>query len=182
MRPLSHINIAHSIWKQVICPGDTAVDATAGNGLDSYALAAMGAKVIAFEIQNEALLHTKERLQDFSDVTLYEMCHSRMGEVISPKSVKLIAFNLGYLPGGDKTCTTLLTNTVAAIKASLDLVVQGGLISITCYPGHAEGAVEEAAILAFCQKLNPKEWCISSYKIINRDKCPHLISLIRLLE
>ncbi len=180
MRPLSHIEIAHSIWKLIVQPGCTAVDATCGNGHDSYFLASLGAKVIGFDVQKSAIEETASCLKEFRDVTLYEMCHSKMHEVIPPKSVKLIAFNLGYLPGGDKQVTTMLTSTLKAIQTSLDLIMPGGLISITCYPGHSEGELEEQAILSFIATLKQEEWSISSYRTINRQKAPHLISVLRL--
>lgn len=186
MRPFSHLDIAHTFWQKIVCHGDTVIDATAGNGHDSLFLASLalgdsGGKLIALDIQKSAIDNTKCRLKDFPEkqISLYEMCHSRLKEVAAPESVKLIAFNLGYLPGGDKSLTTRTLSTLAAIKAALDLIIPGGLVSITCYPGHAEGLVEENAILPFCQALDPKVWSVSSHTFINRTRHPHLILLQR---
>lgn len=186
MQPFSHLDIAHMFWQKIVQPGDTVIDATAGNGHDSLFLAGLAlndpaGRLIAFDIQKSALENTKERLKDFPEaqIALYQMCHSRISEVASPKSVKLIAFNLGYLPGGDKSLTTRTSSTLIAITAALDLIAPGGLISITCYPGHAEGLVEEHAILPFCKALDPKVWSVSSHTFINRTKHPHLILLQR---
>lgn len=186
MRPFSHLDIAHMFWQNIVNPGDTVLDATAGNGHDSFFLASIAlqdpkGKLIAFDIQKTALEHTKARLKEFpqEQIALYEMCHSRMNEVAASCSVKLIAFNLGYLPGGDKSVTTLVSSTLAAITAALNLAAPGGLISITCYPGHSEGLVEENAILPLCQSLDPKQWTISSHTFMNRTRHPHLILLQR---
>lgn len=188
MRPLSHIHIAHMFWQQIVAPGDTVIDATAGNGHDSHFLASLAlnspeGRLIAFDVQQSALDSTKSRLKEFDEnqITLHLMSHSQIGEVCSPYSAKLIAFNLGYLPGGDKSLTTHLATTMIAIRASLELVVQGGMISITCYPGHDEGLVEEEAIVAFCKTLDAKQWSISSHTFLNRHRHPHLLLLQRII-
>ena len=174
---LSHLNIAHKFWEMVLAPGDLAVDATAGNGHDSLFLAGLipEGTLHAFDIQEEALEATRNRLAGFSKVFIHNMCHSRMAEVIAPQSAKVIAFNLGYLPGGDKSRTTTTPTSLKAIEASLALLAPGGLLSITCYPGHDEGAQEDAAITAFCQSLDPHLWTVQSLSLLNRPKHPHLL-------
>lgn len=47
-------------------------------------------------------------------------------------------YNLGWLPGGDKSITTKLEDTLESIEAAKRLVKHGGMISIMLYPGHAE--------------------------------------------
>ncbi len=186
MRPFSHLDIAHAFWQMAVKPGDTVIDATAGNGHDSLflanlALTAPSGKLIVLDVQKAALENTKMRLKDFSNdqIFIYEMCHSRMQEVAAPMSAKLIAFNLGYLPGADKSFTTMCKTTLTAIQASLDIIQPLGLISITCYPGHSEGLFEEEAILTFLETLDPKQWSISSHKFLNCPKHPHLLLIGR---
>ncbi|MCE5294987.1 MAG: 16S rRNA (cytosine(1402)-N(4))-methyltransferase [Chlamydiales bacterium] len=175
MRPFSHIDIAHTFWQKVVTPGDLVVDATAGNGHDCLFLASLGpTRLIAFDIQQAALEATKERLGNFQ-INLYNICHSRMQEVVEPVSAKLIAFNLGYLPGGNKALTTMLGTTLIALEASLSCLAPGGMLSITCYPGHPEGEVEEKAIMDWVQKLDYKKWSVTSHTFPNRQKHPHLI-------
>ena len=55
----------HSFMKEQVRPGDICIDATAGNGNDTEFLCALTGetgKVYAFDIQETALQHTKERL------------------------------------------------------------------------------------------------------------------------
>lgn len=61
--------------------------------------------------------------------------HKSFPDQIAPGSVSVITYNLGYLPGGDKTITTNVETTLTSIEAACNLVVQGGLISIMCYRG-----------------------------------------------
>lgn len=52
---------------------------------------------------------------------------------------RLVAFNLGYLPGGDKTILTSPRTTVAALHAACRVLQSGGLISVMVYIGHPGG-------------------------------------------
>lgn len=52
---------------------------------------------------------------------------------------RLVAFNLGYLPGGDKTIITEPRTTLEALKVSKDILMPGGLISLVVYVGHPGG-------------------------------------------
>jgi len=53
-----------------------------------------------------------------------------------------ILFNLGYLPGANKAITTQADTTRMAIEAAMQLLREGGVLSVVAYPGHAAGAVE----------------------------------------
>lgn len=52
---------------------------------------------------------------------------------------RLVAFNLGYLPGGDKTIITNSETTLLGLEAAERIVASGGLISIVVYVGHPGG-------------------------------------------
>ena len=52
---------------------------------------------------------------------------------------RLVAFNLGYLPGGDKTIITVPKTTELALQAASSIVSSGGLISVLVYIGHPGG-------------------------------------------
>lgn len=60
--------MVHSVWKHVVQKGDTAVDATCGNGHDTLAMLKMVAdesgmaRVYGFDIQREALESTSSLL------------------------------------------------------------------------------------------------------------------------
>ena len=49
---------------------------------------------------------------------------------------KLVAFNLGYLPGGDKTVITVPRTTELALQAASRLLSSGGLMSVLVYIGN----------------------------------------------
>ena len=58
-RPLE---MAHDFLAEVITKEDVVVDATMGNGHDTFFLAKLAKQVFAFDIQEQALEKTQERL------------------------------------------------------------------------------------------------------------------------
>ena len=136
------------VWRSVVRPGDTVVDATAGNGKDTAFMAslALGAHgeglVVAVDVQQAAIDSTRQHLERNLDETCLRsvryhcLCHSNLDALLPDASAALVAFNLGYLPGGAKELTTTATSTLAAVEASCRLLKPGGLISLVVYVGH----------------------------------------------
>jgi hypothetical protein len=48
-------------------------------------------------------------------------------------------FNLGYLPGGDKSIVTNPNSTIDAIEQLLQIMAPEGIIVLVIYHGHEEG-------------------------------------------
>jgi hypothetical protein len=185
----SHLDLAHSYWERLIKKGDIIIDATCGNGQDTLRLAQlclveeMGS-LYAIDILAKAIEHTHRHLEQaleaplLSRVHFVHACHSTFPETISPNSVQLIIYNLGYLPGGgDKSLTTKVETTLQSLRNALNLIQPGGAISLTLYPGHPEGEREEENILAFVQGLDPLQWNCCNHQWLNRRKSPRLLML-----
>ena len=170
----SHLSFAHQSWKSHLSPDDLALDATCGNGHDTLFLAQQlpQGTVIGFDIQEEALEQTRRRTQGMSNVTLYHCCHSEIPHLILPQKPRLIVYNLGYLPGGDKTVTTKTETTLHSLKGSLEILAEDGTLSVTCYPGHEEGAREEAAVVEWAQGLNCS---VGWYRTLKRREAPSFL-------
>ncbi|XP_030962404.1 uncharacterized protein LOC115983770 isoform X2 [Quercus lobata] len=143
--------VAHLVWKHVVQKGDMVIDATCGNGYDTLAMVKMVADesargcVYAMDIQNDALESASSLLEESLNpnekelVKLLPMCHSKMDKVVPEASVRLVAFNLGYLPGGDKKIITKPETTLLALEAAKGILMPGGLISLVVYVGHPGG-------------------------------------------
>ncbi|MFN0065363.1 MAG: class I SAM-dependent methyltransferase [Chlamydiales bacterium] len=150
----SHIVIAHARWQELLSKGDTAIDATLGNGNDTLFLASImqgEGRLIGYDIQETAIEKTLHLLQELpsswrKNVVLKQISHTALCE-----PAKLIVYNLGYLPGSDKSITTMTETTLVSLDKAVSLLQPGGLLSITCYPGHSEGAREAKAVLAWAQ-------------------------------
>lgn len=182
----SHLDLAYTYWKQLIEPGDIIIDATCGNGKDTLKLAQLNLTkekgiLYAYDIQKQALesahlyLSTNLPNEQFLRIQFILGSHAEFSPTINPATVKLVVYNLGYLPGGNKALTTHTTSTLQSLQRAVQLIQPGGAISITCYPGHPEGALEEKAILDFMKTLSPMEWSCCHHRWLNRMHAPSLL-------
>ena len=160
--------------------GDTVVDMTMGNGHDTLWLSdkvGEHGRVFAFDIQQSALDSTRGLLEKEAGSSNYELIldsHSNVKKYVS-SPIKAAVFNLGYLPGGDKSVTTLLDTTLAAVTAAIDLLGPDGIVLIAVYPGHAEGRREGGALEEFLSGYDRKKYCVTCIKIINSPDSPYFI-------
>lgn len=180
----SHLDFAHDLWKKILIAGDTAIDATCGNGHDTIFLAKIlndeRSTLFAIDIQEDAIKKTEDSFKNELpspqlSIKFVNQCHSSFPQEIQPHSVKLIVYNLGYLPKGDKALTTLTESTLKSIESAKNLICDGGVISITCYPGHDEGLKEEEALLDYFAQWNRFEWNCSYHRWVNRFRGPTLL-------
>lgn len=145
-----HLKKAHQFWKDHLQPTDIVIDATCGNGRDTAVLAQLVPQghVYAIDIQEVAIIKSRQNAP-FTNISFLHQCHTHLPH---DQRVRLVVYNLGYLPGGNKQSTSLSSTTLKSVQNALALLPKGGALSITCYPGHAEGAVEEEAL---------KHWSLS---------------------
>lgn len=181
----SPLRFSQALMKTAIQPGDHVIDATVGNGNDTVTLAqAVGdtGKVYGFDIQNEALETTKQKLLLTGLLPQTELIldgHQNIKKYV-PKEriISAVTFNLGYLPSGDKTIITQPETTIAAIEQSLMRLRKGGLISIMIYSGHDGGQIEKEAVDTFVQNLPQEEVQVLEYKFVNQQNNPPYLYII----
>lgn len=181
---------SHHLVSEILGPGDNAIDATAGNGHDTlFLLNHVGetGRVYSFDIQQEAIDSTHERLTDsrlnFNGVTLINSSHAEMDRHIPKEclgSVKVIMFNFGYLPGGDHSITTKGETSRQAVTQALGLLQIGGRMVLTFYTGHPGGEEEAQQVTELLETLDPKKFVVLIYKFINLpNKPPYVIAVER---
>ena len=164
--------LASDVRRLVLRPGDTAVDATLGNGHDTVELAQLvgpAGHVYGFDIQPAAVASARSRLQAeglLSRCTLLCTGHETMAEYVRP-GVRYISFNLGWLPGGDKQITTLWETTHRAVLSALDLLSPLGVMTICAYPGHGEGARERSELVSLFSGLRPQDFNVLRQTFLN---------------
>lgn len=130
------------------------------------------APVVAFDVQEEAIRRTQERLEKYRlghMVRLVLDSHAEL-ETYLPVGVKLGAamYNLGYLPGGDASVTTLPKTSMASILAVSQRLCPGGIISIYCYTGQEHGEAELHDIEAWAENLPWEKWRVTRYAFCNK--------------
>lgn len=178
---LSHILISHIINK-----GDYVADATAGNGHDTVFLAKLvgpEGKVYSFDIQEKAVIQTKNRLikEDLIDrVELFCTSHDLIDKHID-KKISAVMFNLGYLPGSNHQIKTKTDTTLRALNKSLKLLKSGGLITIVVYTGHVGGWEEGISVEKWSKLLGIKNYHTVKFNYLNKlQEPPYLICIQKL--
>lgn len=181
------VEIYHDVMKDVIRPGDTVVDATAGNGHDTEFLCGLvgeGGCVHAFDIQQQAIEHTKQRLLSqglYSQARLHLASHDQVDEYVEGE-ISGFCFNLGYLPEGDKVVITNVSTTLPAVKKCLDALKTGGVGCILAYYGHDGGREEMENVDELLQHLPSKKYEVFRLENHNRAHQPPILYLIRKLR
>lgn len=152
LRPASAVEWARVFIRPALGQNSRAVDATAGNGHDTLFLArevGPDGHVYALDIQDEAILNTSRRLagEGIQDrVSVIRGGHQDLGRLVK-EQVDAVMFNLGYLPGSDRSVKTRPETTREGIMAALNLLKPGGRLSVVVYTGHP-GAEKEAETVA----------------------------------
>ena len=170
------LEVEKSLVTPHIVSGGTAVDFTMGNGHDMLWLSkAVGedGTVFAFDIQQQALDSTEKLLceNNISNVKLILDSHANVKNYVS-EPICVGMFNLGYLPGGDKSITTKHESSIAAIIAGTELLAPNGALLIAVYPGHAEGTIEGNAVRELLSSYDRKKLCCSEFHIVNSPSSP----------
>ena len=166
-----------------IAENDCCVDATAGNGNDTEFLCRMtgpGGKVYAFDIQEEALEHTRNRLETaglLPCAVLIRDGHEHMQDYVK-EPVSAIVFNFGYLPGGDHRISTRPETSIRAVSQGLELLKPGGVMSLCIYSGGDTGYEERDALLEFLKELDSGKWLVIVSSYYNRGNEPPLPAFI----
>jgi|SRR5699024_8279203 len=181
------IPFAHQLLIDTVQKDDIVVDGTCGNGNDTLLLASLtGPKghVYAFDIQEQAIGSTKQKLQENNhhNITYILDSHSKMNTYIKEEHKGKIAaaiFNLGYLPGSDKSIVTKPDSTIEAVEHLLQYIQKGGLLILVVYHGHTEGKTEKEALLSFAAQLDQKQYDVLQYGFINQVNHPPFILAIQ---
>lgn len=167
----------HRFVADYIEEGSCCIDATCGNGGDTEFLCRMAGergRVYAFDIQEEAVRKTGDRLEQAGyreRAVLYRTGHEKMAEYVHQEAAAIM-FNFGYLPGGDHTVATQAETSVEAVRQGLGLLKPGGVMSLCIYSGGDTGYDEKQALLGFLKDLDPAKWLVISCRYYNRKNDP----------
>ena len=121
MRRFTVTDFCHQFISHHVPAGAFCIDATAGNGHDTEflcRLAGEGGRVLAFDIQEQAVTATRERLAIAYLPSIGKVIrdsHVNLDQYAAPDSVDCIVFNFGYLPGGDHQMATRPDTSLIAV-------------------------------------------------------------------
>lgn len=179
------IHYAHHLLEESVAADDIVIDATCGNGNDTLFLSQLvggDGRVIAFDVQKQAIEETKKRIQkhDQTNVTLVHDSHAQMDRYVSEQAtIGGAIFNLGYLPRSDKKVITKPDSTIEAIDKILPLLKENGLIVLVVYHGHAGGKDEKHALLKHVIELDQQKYTVLRYGFMNQKNDPPFILAIQ---
>lgn len=174
----------HELMRSQVATGGVYVDATMGKGEDTIFLCQLAGetgRVIAFDIQEEALRITREKLmeQGYLDrVKLICNGHECMDQYVEEESVDAMCFNFGYLPGGDHSIATKPETSLCAIQKGLTRLKHNGVMCLCIYSGKDTGFEEKRAILEYLKTLPQREYTVIVNEYWNRKNNPPMPVLI----
>lgn len=164
--------LARDVMERHLFPGARVIDATMGNGHDTLYLCGLvgeTGRVVAFDVQTQAVENTEKLLLEngMKDRAELHLCgHEKMALYVK-EPVDAVMFNLGWLPGGDKSVTTHWETTRVAMDAALKLLGKNGVCVVCAYPGHAAGAEELERIREYFSSLRPQEFNVLEQNFLN---------------
>lgn len=175
------VPLSHLLLQSFVRDGHYAVDATCGNGHDTLLLARLvgpQGHVWGFDIQRQAVEETGRRLAEAGlahRATLLPVGHEELQEQVAVP-LQVVLFNLGYLPGGDRSIITRPDTTGSALEQSLGLLAAGGIVIVTIYPGHDGGSEEQTAVERWAAGLDPRAFhCWRMGQINVTTAAPYLL-------
>lgn len=158
--------------------GKIAIDATVGRGNDTLKLLqAVGEEgfVYGYDIQQEAISSTENRLGNYCNYHLFLKSHESFEEV---EQADIILYNLGYLPHSDKKIYTKADTTVSSLASAVNILNKGGIIIVVSYVGHAESTEERNAVEEFLSSLNQKEFIVERRAFLNQIHTPPVVYVV----
>ena len=162
------IHMSHDFLAEVLDDESIVVDATMGNGNDTAFLAGLSKKVYAFDVQEQALGKTSQRLSD-----------------LGIENTELILDgheNLDHLPSADKSVITKPHTTLEAIEKILDRLEVGGRLAIMIYYGHDGGDMEKDAVLEYVIGLDQRVFTAMLYQPLNQINTPPFLVMLEKLQ
>ena len=173
---LNTLALSHEFLERSLHPGAFCIDATAGKARDTALLcrlAGPSGRVLAFDIQQEALEQTEALLEkEGLRAELHLDSHAHLKDYAEAESVDCVVFNLGRLPGGDPKIFTRAESTLAAIDGALALLKVGGVLSISLYYGGENGYEERDAVLEHLKTLDDRRYSVLLCDWANRRGDP----------
>lgn len=164
--------LEHRLLGELLKAGDHVIDATCGNGHDTRFLAncvGPNGRVLAFDVQAVAI-ESARRLVDEGglgeQVEFFHQSHARLEDHAAPESIAAAMFNLGYLPGADRSVITEVAETLPALEAAARVLKPGGWLCVMAYSGHERGDDEATAVEKWMTTRADFLWRVARYGML----------------
>lgn len=182
---INGLTLSHAFLKSRISSGGFCIDATAGRGRDTLFLSEIVGPyghIVALDIQQQAVDATKALLEQKEIPTtcaqVFLDSHVNIDRYAAAGSVDGIVFNFGWLPGGDHRIFTRKESSLIGVQKGLELLKNGGIMSLCLYYGRENGYEERDALLAFLQQLDDRQYTVIVNHFCNRKNDPPIPVMI----
>ncbi|MBZ6526163.1 class I SAM-dependent methyltransferase [Aerococcaceae bacterium DSM 111021] len=186
------LQYSHQLLKSLVQknPKGLFIDATLGNGHDSafiLSLKDFTGTLIGFDIQEIAIQNSISRINSLNNPTkaTYKLLlesHEHVAKYINEEPIQGAIFNLGYLPGGDHTLTTVFSSTYKSMQDILLNLALHGQIILVIYSGHESGMVEKNNLTEVLKNLPQEKYQVLSYQFINQINNPPMLLVIERIK
>lgn len=173
---------AHQLLERTLPSSAIVVDATAGNGQDALFLSRFtepDGHLFALDLQPAAIENTQRLLLangvSPTRFSLLQVGHENLASLLPEEfrgRINAFLFNLGYLPGENKSLTTLAHTTLRALNAATEFLHSSGLLCVVAYPGHPAGLEECQAVTQWMLDLPGSDFEVQHIRACNRSSPP----------
>lgn len=161
---LTAVQLVHD-WLAANLPAPSlCIDATCGNGGDTLFLCRLAQRVLAMDVQPQAIESTRARLEsagiDAARYTLVCDSHANLLHYAEPESADAVLFNFGWLPGAEHNVFSTAQSSIPALEAALQALRHGGILSAVLYSGKCIGTDEKQAVLEWLRALPIRQYTV----------------------
>ena len=170
---LTAVELSHRLLRSLLPAGGLYLDATCGNGHDTLFLCELAGPqghVIGLDIQPMAVQATNTRLarhgmEHIGQAILSD--HRDLLRFAPAGSADCVMFNFGWLPGSAHQIHSQAEASLQAVRAALEALRPGGVLSAVLYSGKVIGQAEKQAVLAFLESLPLTEYTVLVSRFAN---------------
>ena len=165
------VDVSHDFLRPVMHRQAILVDGTLGSGRDSKFLLKRAKKVVAYEVQAQAIEKAKKCFSpnELDRLEIRHESHETIKDL--DESIDGAIFNFGWWPDGDTNITTIPETSLKAVQAAFDHLKPKGRMALVFYP-HMAGKAEAELIESWLKTLDHRAVPTEKVTILNADNAP----------
>ena len=181
------MRLVQNLLASLLQPGGLYIDATCGNGHDTLFLCGLAGPqghVLGLDIQPMAVQATNTLLaqngmEHVGQAILAD--HRELLRFAAAGSADCVMFNFGWLPGAPHEVHSQAEASLEAVRAALEALKPGGVLSAVLYSGKVIGRSEKTAVLDYLEHLPLTRYTVLVCRFANwADTAPLPLSLIHI--
>lgn len=165
------VDVSHDFLRPVMHGQAVLVDGTLGTGRDTSFLLSKAGRVIAYEVQPEAVRRVRERIRD-ERLTIHLESHEHIADL--KEEIDGAIFNFGWCPGLDPAIATEASSSLRGVQAAFEKLKVRGRMALVFY-SHAGGRREAEVVLAWLKTLDASKAPVELVEMVNSPNSPFAV-------